>query len=237
MSLITYGKENHMRILSSIQDGINDRELLYIVRIFNSKTTKWERRVLPRTQVEEFFGSDDLLSGVRDIIGSISSDRIRSQKLADLRDLNIEGNIQKVVLEVLQEKINLLVCGAGHVGQAVGLIGSLLGYSVIIVDDRPEFATRKRFPDPGICLIVGDYSHVLKNIKVNSSSAIVIVTRGHQFDEMCLRELIGTKMGYLGMIGSKRRTISVVNKLREDGFSEVVCKKLHAPIGLQIGAR
>jgi xanthine dehydrogenase accessory factor len=96
---------------------------------------------------------------------------------------------------------------------------------------------RQRLPDPGIRLLVGNYSQLIEEIKIEPNSAIVIVTRGHQFDEVCLRGTIKSNAGYLGMIGSKRRVVSVINRLKNDGYSDVDFSKLHAPIGLSIGAK
>jgi xanthine/CO dehydrogenase XdhC/CoxF family maturation factor len=243
MSLITKPKtlknktSRDYACLRAIEKGIEEGESLCVIRVLDKQLDKWRREIIRITPVGESSLKDELHHSALGVINDVCSEMFRSKKLVDLKNLSLEEEVKKVAFEILHEKLNLLVCGAGHVGQAVGLMGSLLGYKVVVADDRPEFAIRSRFPDPRIQLMVGDYSRVLKNIKINSNSAVVIVTRGHQFDEVCLRLLLNSYEGYLGMIGSKRRTISVLNRLRKDGFPEVLCRKVHAPIGLPIGAK
>ena len=116
-------------------------------------------------------------------------------------------------------------------------MGVLIGYDVIVVDDREEFASRKRLPDPRIGLLVSDYASAAGKLSISASTAVVIVTRGHQYDEVCLKSVIGSNAGYLGMIGSRRRVLSVFKKLESEGISERELQRVHAPIGLKIGAR
>src|SRR5712692_7629536 len=151
-------------------------------------------------------------------------------------DLDREPNATSL-FEILRPKLELIVFGAGHVGQAVALIGAMLGYDITVVDDREEFASRKRLPSPRINLLVSDYGYATDKLKLSPSTAVVIVTRGHQYDELCLKHVIGSDAGYIGMIGSRRRVMSVLKKLVSEGFREGDLQRLHAPIGLQIGAR
>lgn len=151
--------------------------------------------------------------------------------------LNEKGTVYRLVAEIISNRPTLFIFGAGHVGQALALISALLGYEVIVIDDRPEFASRKRLPDSRIQLIVRDFARAVETLNMNSRSAAVIVTRGHQFDEICLENLLRSEVGYLGMIGSKRRVISILKRLSQRGFTDSELSKVHAPIGLSIGAR
>ncbi len=158
--------------------------------------------------------------------------------VADLVDaLDEQGSPVSLAIEIIKPKLELLIFGAGHVGQAVAVIGALIGYDVTVVDDREEFASRKRLPDPRIGLLVSDYASAAGKLTISAGTVIVIVTRGHQYDELCLKNVVGSNAAYIGMIGSRRRVLSVFKKLAGEGFSEIDLQRVHAPIGLRIGAR
>jgi xanthine/CO dehydrogenase XdhC/CoxF family maturation factor len=157
--------------------------------------------------------------------------------IADLVDAtNEQGSPVRLAIEIVRPKFELVVFGGGHVGQAVALIGSLTGYDVTVVDDREEFASRSRLPDPRIRLLVSDYESATGKLSITASTAVVIVTRGHQYDEVCLKRVIGSKATYIGMIGSRKRVTSVFKKLAGEGVSQQALQRVHAPIGLRIGA-
>jgi xanthine/CO dehydrogenase XdhC/CoxF family maturation factor len=157
---------------------------------------------------------------------------------ADLVDaFDEQGSPVRLAVEIIRPKLELLIFGAGHVGQAVALIGALTGYHVTVVDDREEFASRKRLPDARIDLLATDYAGATEKVKISSSTAVVIVTRGHQYDELCLQSVIRSNASYIGMIGSRRRVLSVFKKLASEGVPEESLQRVHAPIGLRIGAR
>ena len=158
--------------------------------------------------------------------------------LADLIEgLDEQGTGVTLAVEIIKPKLELLIFGAGHVGQAVALIGALMGYDVTVVDDREEFASRKRLPDQRIRLLVSDYESAASKLTISSGTAVVIVTRGHQHDEACLKSVVGSNATYVGMIGSRKRVLSVFKKLVEEGVSERDLQRVHAPIGLRIGAK
>jgi xanthine dehydrogenase accessory factor len=174
--------------------------------------------------------TDQVLSAVRSLIAKGSA--------VDLLDVEDEkGTRVKLVVELIKPKLELIVFGAGHVGQSVALIGALTGYAVTVVDDREEFASRNRFPDPRIGLLVSDFENAARELSISSTTAVVIVTRGHQYDELCLKSVIRSNATYIGMIGSRRRVLSVFKKLTGEGFLEAELQRVHAPIGLPIAAR
>ena len=148
-----------------------------------------------------------------------------------------KGSIHELIIERANGKPSIFIFGAGHVGQALALTSILLGYEVVVIDDRAEFASRNRLPDPRIRLVVDDFDKAIKSLNIGARSAAVIVTRGHQFDEICLENLLRLQISYLGMIGSRRRVISIFKRLSQRGFADVDLSKVHAPIGLSIGAR
>lgn len=148
-----------------------------------------------------------------------------------------EGRELKLAIEKMRSRISLFVFGAGHVGQAVALIGGLLGYQVTVIDDRPEFLTRERFPNPRIDLATVSFEEAPSKIRITANSAVVIVTRGHQYDEECLMHVVDSPAQYIGMIGSRRRVIAVYDRLARRGVRRESLDRVHAPIGLKIGAR
>jgi len=142
-----------------------------------------------------------------------------------------------VMFEIIRPQPELLICGAGHVGNATARLGTFLEYKVTIIDERPEFANRQYLPDPRIDVIAKPFDLALQGQLITSSTNIVIVTRGHAQDETCLREVINSQAGYIGMIGSKRRVNAVFDRLVKDGIDKQLTEKVRAPIGLRIGAR
>ncbi len=163
-----------------------------------------------------------------------------------------EGKYRQSLVEVVQGKPHsdellmyenvlprhrLFVFGGGHVGQATSLIGSFLGFDVTVLDDREDILIRSRFSDSRIKLKDWSFEDDYRTLNLDQNTSIVIVTRGHQYDEQCLKQLIGSPVQYIGMIGSKRRVISIFNKLKGEGFSQQIIEKVHAPIGIDIGAK
>lgn len=141
----------------------------------------------------------------------------------------------RVMLEVHESPARLLIIGGGHIGKALSVIGDLCGFSVEIVDDRPEYANEERFPEAGR-ITRGRFDEVLANYPVDASTYIVCVTRGHRHDETSLRLVVDSPAAYVGMIGSKRRVGAVLQHLLEDGADPEHVGRVRTPIGLDIGA-
>lgn len=132
----------------------------------------------------------------------------------------------------------LVIFGAGHVGRSVALLGAVLGMNVVLVDDRKDFLRLDLLPVSGIQFVLSGFDNIESQDIVDEGSeiAVVIVTRGHQSDEVILRQVLKYRLGYLGMIGSKRRIAGVLRRLRSEGISELLLGSVRAPIGLDIGA-
>jgi xanthine/CO dehydrogenase XdhC/CoxF family maturation factor len=142
----------------------------------------------------------------------------------------------RIIVEVLEPPTALYIFGAGHVGQAVAMVGAMVGYKVVVIDDRKEFLTAERFPDISIDLLEENYERLDHRVKIPKNSAVVIVTRGHQYDEICLKQILNLNTRYVGMIGSRRRVTTIFRRLIKEGFDKRLLEKVHAPIGLKIGA-
>jgi xanthine dehydrogenase accessory factor len=147
----------------------------------------------------------------------------------------------QLLFERIEAEPRLVIAGAGHVGASLARLAALVGYRVTLIDDRAEFLSRELFASPseqGINLVVAeDWSDAVREaVATGRGVSVAIVTRGHKQDEDCLRAAISANPFYIGMIGSKRRTNIVLEKLREEGANEAELKKVRAPIGLDIGA-
>lgn len=153
------------------------------------------------------------------------------------RDISGQANFEKIVAERVGGRRRLFVFGAGHVGRSVALMGAMLGLQVILVDDRIEFLQKDDLAAYGIKLLAVDFNGVADSLALDRQSAVVIVTRGHQFDEIILGQMAGYEVGYVGMIGSRRRVEGVFRHLRQQGIEEAFLRLVKAPIGLEIGAR
>ena len=146
-----------------------------------------------------------------------------------------------VLFERVEAEPRLIIAGAGHVGASLARLAAVVGYRVTLVDDRAEFVARELFASPieqSIELIAAkSWANALRDaIASGRGVSVAIVTRGHKQDEDCLQAAIDSKPDYIGMIGSKRRTNFVLDKLREEGADEDRLKRVRAPIGLDIGA-
>lgn len=142
----------------------------------------------------------------------------------------------RLLFEISRPPLELIVCGGGHVGQAVARAGRFLDFKVTVIDDRADFASRDKFPDEQIQLIADDFVSALRSLKITPATHIVIVTRGHRHDEICLHEVIDKPARYIGMIGSRRRTTTIRERLKREGVAPELLRRVHAPIGLDIGA-
>ncbi len=143
----------------------------------------------------------------------------------------------RLLFEISRPPLGLIICGGGHVGQAIARAARLIDFNVTVIDDRADFASREKFPDWNVHLISNDFVQALSSIQITQASHIVIVTRGHRHDEMCLREVIARPARYIGMIGSRRRTTTIRERLKREGIEPELLRRVHSPIGLDIGAQ
>jgi xanthine dehydrogenase accessory factor len=143
-----------------------------------------------------------------------------------------------LLFERLQPAPRLVICGAGHVGAALARLAAFTGYHTTLIDDRAEFLKRERFPEEQIELMVADdwNSAVREAVGNGRGVSVAVVTRGHNEDEQCMQAVVRANPDYVGLIGSKRRTSIVIDRLREAGTADEQLKNIHAPIGLDIGA-
>lgn len=131
--------------------------------------------------------------------------------------------------------VKLLILGAGHIALPLATMAKIVGYEVSVVDDRPSFANTSRFPTAD-AVICNDFERAIDGIIINPQTFVVIITRGHRYDKVCLRKVINQTASYIGMIGSRKRIKALIADLEEEGVSSELLQNLYSPIGLKIGA-
>ena len=141
----------------------------------------------------------------------------------------------QLFVEPLVATPELVVVGAGHVGQALARVAPQAGYAVTVLDDRASFANPLRLPDART-ILVEDPRASLAALPPRRDRSVVLVTRGHRLDAECLRVAIGLELAYLGMIGSRRRVRRILEHLAAEGIDAQRLARVRAPIGLDIGA-
>jgi xanthine dehydrogenase accessory factor len=174
------------------------------------------------------------------LTGTIIGESVRLEALKALKDkrkklVSLLDGI-KVFFDVLTSDVMIIICGAGHIAVPLAKFATESGFHVIVIDDRPDFAHPSRFP--GCEVIAEDFVPTLKNIPINSSTYVVVITRGHEHDAECLYEILRKKTdaAYIGLIGSRRRVKFVIEMLLHQGIEKKKLKDLFTPIGLPIGA-
>jgi len=145
------------------------------------------------------------------------------------------GGTMEVFVEPIMTRPVLYIFGGGHISFFISKIGKMLGFRVVVIDDREEFANPDRFPEADET-IAEDLEVVFPGLKINRSCYIVIVTRGHLMDEKVLEWAVKTDANYIGMIGSRKKNRTVFSHLEARGISKGQLEKVHAPIGLDIHA-
>ena len=146
------------------------------------------------------------------------------------------GGDLEVFIEPVLTPPTLYIFGGGHISQPLTKMGKLCGFNITVVDDRAEFASVERFPEAEV-IFAGEFTKSFARVKIDKSSYIVIVTHGHQHDELVLEWAVGTAAKYIGMIGSRTKNETIFSHLLAKGISRQQLDRVHAPIGLEIEAQ
>lgn len=145
------------------------------------------------------------------------------------------GGQLDVFVECIAPQPAALIFGGGHISKSLSKVLDIAGFRVSVVDNREVYANRERFPEAAE-VFADEYEDVFPRLHVSEASYIVIVTRGHRDDMRVLRWAVTTRARYIAMIGSKRKTISVMKELEKEGIPRGAFDKVSAPMGLEIGA-
>jgi len=146
------------------------------------------------------------------------------------------GGQLEVFIEPIDPQPRAVIFGAGHISKSLCRVAEMIGFATTVVDNRESFANRERFPEAGE-IFAEEYEDVFGKLQVNTSSYLIIVTRGHRDDMRVLRWAVMTPARYIAMIGSKRKVIGVVRELEKEGIPAERFERVSAPMGLDIGAQ
>ena len=140
-----------------------------------------------------------------------------------------------LLIEPVPAERELIICGAGHVAQAVIVLAQMVDFHITVIEDRPDYAEEAQRAGADTVLVEG-FEQALAKIPGGDNTYFVVLTREHQYDAICLKAILQKEFAYAGVMGSRRRTELLRQKLIAEGISAEVVARLHAPIGLDIGA-
>lgn len=182
-------------------------------------------------QIRMLKGGDECKGEIQGLeLKSLEMDEFLEPQLIPLPDSDA-----CIFAERLESDPILFLFGAGHISTFVAPLARTVGFRVAIIDDRPEFANSKRFPDADEIHVMG-FGEAFNRITINDLSYIVIVTRGHTYDREVLEAALHTDPAYVGMIGSRKKRNLIYQALRDNGIPEEKIESVHSPIGLDIAA-
>ncbi len=176
------------------------------------------------------------------VSGTLGSPELDHQALEIAKRVAEVGNTEsistadgtEIFVEGFTTPPTLVMVGGGHVGKATADLADFLGYRVLVVDDRPEFANSERFPYAAETLVT-PYDNWATNLSINVNTFLVVATRGHRFDDMALESALTTRARYIGLLGSRRKTLMIYRRLIQQGVAPERIKEVYAPVGLNIG--
>jgi xanthine dehydrogenase accessory factor len=159
---------------------------------------------------------------------NIELHNMNSTALVDIAD-------GRIVVDSIRKLKTLYCCGAGHVALPTAHLADLVGFRVVVLDDRAEYASSERFPEADSVRVIQDFNRVFEGLEIDGDSFIVILTRGHQYDREVLEQSLKTRAGYIGMISSRRKRDAIYTALLAKGVTREQLAEVHSPIGIDIG--
>ena len=224
----------HSTEISNLSDDIesafNGGESIAVATVVNPKTLELGAR-LTVTEGGDVAGS--LGSPAADTLAVKTANRVMSLGKAD-HVVTADGD--ELYVAGFTSPATIVLVGGGHVNLQVAKIAQMLGFRVFVTDDRPEFANRERFT-MAQQTNVAPYDKGLDAFHITKNTAIVIGSRGHHFDDLATEAAVRTPATYVGLLGSKRKTVMIYEALLKRGISPERLKEVHSPIGLDLGGR
>ncbi|MBI4639048.1 MAG: XdhC family protein [Candidatus Tectomicrobia bacterium] len=163
------------------------------------------------------------------------AERILREDRTDLLDITAENAKAQIFVEPILDNPVVFIFGGGHVSYFTAKVAKMVGFKVVLLDDRPAFANKERFPEADETVVI-EFENALDQLPIDDSSYLVIVTRGHAHDEVILGQAVKTGAKYIGMIGSKAKTAMTFRHLEAKGIPQELLDRVSAPIGLPIGS-
>ena len=221
--------------------GIEECKSVAVLNVISPAPSAGGRMVIRRARdgsiVRSGESGDPTLDAALEALATGALESVADPKEGLHSLLDEQDQVMQVFLEVHRPQPELLIVGAGHIAQPLCSVGALLGFRVRVLDDRPEFATRERFPEAEQVLRI-DMDDPFGEVPLTPESHVVLVTRGHKYDYACLRHLLSgdDEIRYIGMIGSRRRVRAAFTQLVEEGFDRERIARIRAPVGLDLRA-
>jgi len=160
---------------------------------------------------------------------------IREVAAGDRGAARVSAGGADAFIESVSQAPTVVLLGAGHLSYHIARCAKGVHFRVTVCDDRGQYANRERFPDAD-AIIVADFGQVLDKVRIDRRSYVVIVTRGHKHDEIVLEQVLKTDAKYIGMIGSTRKTRTILDRLKQRGVSAELLGRVFSPIGISVGA-
>lgn len=157
-------------------------------------------------------------------------------KVRSSRPEQVVHNGEIYLVEPLGRETTVYIFGAGHIALELVPLAHLVGFKTVVLDDRPEFADPERFSTADCVTVLDSFESGFKGLEIGENSYLVLVTRGHLHDLDLIRQALGTRAGYIGMIGSKRKRHAINQTLMAEGFTNRDLERIHSPVGIDIRA-
>ncbi len=176
--------------------------------------------------------------------GTLGSPDMDREAVKKARDLMVHGKNEFVTMkdgpeffvEAYTTPPQMVLCGGGHVSKAIAPLAATLGFRVFVTDDREEFANSDRFPEADI-IVAEKPESALPQLPINPNTFIIIATRGHRYDNVALEAAALTPAKYVGLLGSKRKTILIYEDLIRTGLPIERIREIRSPVGLDVRGR
>jgi xanthine dehydrogenase accessory factor len=219
-----------LEILNRINQLLSDDEPFCLVTVLKSPSA----RVAPGAKViVRADGFHEFTAGMDEIDGLITQ--------AALRYFDVRRKVTEevapgylVFFDFPAREFQVVICGAGHIAVPLARYAGDMGFFVLVIDDRDDYANKARFPTCAV--IAEEFVPALRRISYGPTTYVVVITRGHEHDTDCLGEVLKHETGYVGLIGSRRRVRFVLEALGNQGIAKEKLANVFTPIGIPIGA-
>ena len=200
--------------------------------------------IKPGTGNEDPVGAKLLIREDGSTRGTLGSEEIDHEAARKARELMALGKNAYIAgedgsdyfVEAYTTPPQMVLCGGGHVSKAIAPLAKTLGFRVFVTDDREEFANSERFPEADI-VVAERPEDALPQLPINANTFVIIATRGHRYDNVALEAASRTAARYVGLLGSRRKTILIYEDLVRSGVPLERVKEIRSPVGLDIHAR
>ena len=220
----TFDKKNQPLFLE-LSNAVENREKGVLISIISPGNLSEKKFMKKIDQINSITGnkfSSETIEAIKKIADKESPSKILQKEM-------------EIFVEPLFDQPKLFIFGGGHICYYMSKYLKFLNFSLTVCDYRDEFANEIRFPDADN-IIVGNFENIFDKVDIDKGSYVVLVTSGHKFDVIILENIVKTDAKYIGMIGSKRKALTVIRKLKLKGIPEEKLKRIFSPIGISIGA-